>query len=87
MKKWNQSSKCQNFEPKQKVTLTTVDAPFRNCYQFSADGQDMTKLEYSFEILDLDPLMWPFEHKIRTAIEEGAEMMVENIKNLIGDEV
>jgi Polyketide cyclase / dehydrase and lipid transport len=72
------------FEPPQKVSLTAVDAPFRNTYQFSAKaGQDVTELEYSFEILELEPLMWPFENAIRAAIKEGAEHTAENIKILM----
>jgi Polyketide cyclase / dehydrase and lipid transport len=75
------------FEPPKKVTLTGVGAPFRCTYQFSGkEGKDVTKLEFSFEILELEPFMWPFEHSIRTAIEEGAENTVENIKNLMDDE-
>lgn len=69
------------------MTLTGVGAPFRCTYQFSGkEGKDVTKLEFSFEILELEPFMWPFEHSIRTAIEEGAEHTVENIKNLMADE-
>lgn len=74
------------FEPPQKVTLTGVDAPFRNTYHLSAnDDQDLTELEFSFEILELELFMRPFEKLIRMAIEEGAENTVTNIKNLLGD--
>jgi hypothetical protein len=75
------------FDPLQKVTLTTVGAPFRNTYQFSGkEGEDVTKLEFSFEILKLEPFMWPFEKTIRMAIEEGVENTVENIKSLMDEE-
>ncbi|MEQ1559457.1 MAG: SRPBCC family protein [Methyloglobulus sp.] len=75
------------FEPAKKVVLTGVGAPFRHTYQFSGkEGQDVTELEYSFEIIGLEPFMWPFERLIRTAIEEGAENTVENIKYLMNDE-
>jgi Polyketide cyclase / dehydrase and lipid transport len=75
------------FEPPKKVTLTGVDAPLRYTYQLSdKEGQDVTKLEFSFEFLELEPVMWPFEKLIRTAIEEGAENTVENIKDLMNDE-
>ncbi|WP_411726842.1 SRPBCC family protein [Methyloglobulus sp.] len=75
------------FEPPRKVTLKGVDAPFRNTYQFSDNGkQDLTELEFSFELLELELFMWPFEKLIRMAIEEGAENTVENIKNLLADE-
>ena len=75
------------FEPPQKVTLTGVDVPTRNTYQFYDHGRkDLTKLEYSFELMELELYMWPFEKLIRNAIEEGAENTVENIKNLLTDE-
>ncbi|MEQ1666458.1 MAG: SRPBCC family protein [Bdellovibrionales bacterium] len=74
------------FEPPQKVTLKGVDAPFRNTYQFSSHvGKDHTELEFSFEILELEIFMRPFEKLIRMAIEEGAENTVANIKNLIAE--
>ncbi len=75
------------FEPSQKVTLKGVDAPIRNTYQFYSHGsKDLTKLEYSFELMELELYMWPFEKLIRHAIKEGAENTVENIKNLLVDE-
>jgi Polyketide cyclase / dehydrase and lipid transport len=75
------------FEPLKRVTLTGVGTPFRCTYQFSGEeGQDITELEFSFEILKFEPFMWPFEKSIRVAIEEGAENTVENIKDLMNDE-
>jgi hypothetical protein len=72
------------LEPPQKVTLTGVDAPFRNTYLFSGENDiNTTNLEFSFEILELELFMRPFEKLIRMAIEEGAENTVINIKNLL----
>lgn len=72
------------LDPPEKVTLTGVDAPFRNTYQLSAmTDKDLTELEFSFEILELEIFMRPFEKLIRMAIEEGAENTVSNIKNLL----
>ena len=72
------------YVPPVKVTLTGVDQQFRNTYQFNCDqAKDCTELEFSFEILELEFFMRPFEKLIRMAIEEGAENTVENIKNLI----
>ncbi len=74
------------FEPFKKMTLKVVNAPFRNTYQFSTkNDKDVTKLEYSFEILELEPFMWPFEKMIRTAAQEGTENTVANIKNLMAE--
>lgn len=75
------------FDAPQKITLTGVDKPFRNTYRFSGfDDRDLTELEFSFEILELELFMRPFEKLIRMAIDEGAENTVTNIKNLLSDE-
>jgi len=74
------------FEVLKKVTFIGIDAQFRNTYHFSAhDEQDLTELEFSFELLELELFMRPFEKLIRMSIEEGAENTVENIKNLLAD--
>lgn len=75
------------FESLKKITLVGVDAQFRNTYYFSANDEDgQTELEFSFELLELELFMRPFEKLIRMAIEEGAENTVANIKNLLADE-
>jgi hypothetical protein len=72
------------FEVLKKMTFIGVDAQFRNTYRFSAqDDQGLTELEFSFELLELELFMRPFEKLIRMSIEEGAENTVENIKNLL----
>ena len=74
------------FEALKKMTFIGVDAKFRNTYHFLArDDKDLTELEFSFELLELDLFMRPFEKLIRMSIEEGAENTVENIKNLLAD--
>ncbi|MEQ1546609.1 hypothetical protein [Methyloglobulus sp.] len=74
------------FEMFKKMTLIGVDAQFRNTYHFlGRDDQDLTELEFSFELLELELFMRPFEKLIRMSIEEGAENTVENIKNLLAD--
>jgi hypothetical protein len=74
------------FEPPKTVTVRGIDTPYRNTYQLSANNeQNLTELEFSFEILELELFMRPFEKLIRMAIEEGAENTVTNIKNLLGD--
>ncbi|WP_394753552.1 SRPBCC family protein [Crenothrix sp.] len=74
------------FESPKKMTLVGVTAQFKNTYSFTArDDQNLTDLEFSFELMELDIFMRPFEKLIRMAIEEGAENTVENIKNLLAD--
>jgi len=40
-------------------------------------------LTFRFELTEIEVFMRPFQKLIRTAIEDGAENTVENIKNLI----
>ena len=76
------------FSPPQKVTLSGVDQPFRNTYQFNGMAdKNCTELEFCFEILELELFMRPFEKLIRMAIEEGAENTVTNIRNLFTNEI
>ena len=75
------------FESLKKMTLVGVDSQYRNTYHFTARDEDnLTDLEFSFELLELELFMRPFQKLIRMAIEEGAENTVANIKNLLTDE-
>ena len=74
------------YEPAKTFTLMGVELPYRNTYRFTGNNQqNLTELEFAFELLELDLFMRPFEKLIRMAIEEGAENTVANIKNLISD--
>lgn len=49
----------------------------------SQDQAAQTKLTYRFELLEIEIFMRPFAKLIRVAIEEGAENIVGNIKELL----
>ena len=73
-------------QPFKKISFKGITQPYRNTYLFEIENnQDSTLLTFSFELLELELFMRPFEKLIRTAIEEGAENTVENIKNLVSD--
>lgn len=74
------------LEPNQLLVLDGLSAPYRNTYQFESNSNGDTLLTFSFELLDLEIFMRPFVKLIRTAIEEGAQNTVVNIKDLIADE-
>lgn len=75
------------FTPNASLAFTGVTAPYRDTYQLESDGvTDTTMLTFSFELLELELFMRPFEKLIRSAIEEGAENTVENIRKLLADE-
>ncbi|HCW06579.1 MAG TPA: hypothetical protein DGG95_04345 [Cytophagales bacterium] len=73
-------------QPFKKISFQGVTHPYRNTYLFDIENnKDSTLLTFSFELLELELFMRPFEKLIRSAIEEGAENTVENIKNLISE--
>lgn len=75
------------FEPDEKLIFKGVTAPYRHSYLFEAETKKKpTKLTFRFELLELEVFMRPFAKLIRSAIEEGAENTVENIKSLIAVE-
>ncbi|GAB6141654.1 hypothetical protein JCM14076_23830 [Methylosoma difficile] len=63
-----------------------LDEPYRNIYSLENQPSDeQTLLTFCFELLELELFMRPFEKLIRSAIEEGAENTVENIKRLLAE--
>jgi hypothetical protein len=75
------------FKPETKLAFKGITAPYRDTYLLENDDiNDSTVLTFSFELLELELFMRPFEKLIRSAIEEGAENTVENIKKLLSDD-
>ena len=76
-----------DYQPDSKLVFKGVSAPYRHSYLLEANDQNQpTNLTFRFELLELDVFMRPFQKLIRSAIEDGAENTVENIKNLIAAE-
>jgi hypothetical protein len=74
------------FEPNALLELKGLSDPYQHRYRFERFDETKTRLTFSFEILELDLSMRPFERLIRAAIEEGARNSVKNIKNLLEQE-
>jgi len=72
------------FHPHLKLTFKGITAPYLNTYSLEPNDTELaTVLTFSFTLLELELFMRPFEKLIRSAIEEGAENTVENIKKLL----
>lgn len=70
------------YEQNRWLTLEGLSDPFRHSYHF--EGIDnRTILTESFELLEIELFMRPFEKLIRAAIEEGLQHSIENIKRLL----
>jgi hypothetical protein len=75
-----------DYEPFKKPGFTGITHPYYNTYLFeSGNVKDSTLLTFSFELLELELYMRPFKKLICSAIEEGAENTVQNIKSLLSD--
>jgi hypothetical protein len=73
-----------DYLPDSKLVFKGIEAPYQHSYLLESHAQNQpTRLTFRFELLELDVFMRPFQKLIRSAIEDGAENTVENIKNLI----
>lgn len=76
--------KISSYEPYVRLTVIGVSDPFRCTYELEdLDSQNSTRLTFSFELLEILAFMRPFEGLIRSAINDGADQTVQNIKRLI----
>lgn len=76
--------KIFTYEPDRCITLVGVSDPFRCTYELEAiDSGELTKVTFTFELLELLMVMRPFEGLVRIAIKDGAERTVHNIKRLV----
>ncbi len=73
-----------DYQPHLKLIFQGLSAPYKHSYLLeSREQHPLTRLTFRFELLELEVFMRPFEKLIRSAIEDGAETTVENIKKLI----
>lgn len=73
-----------DYQPDSKLIFQGVTDPYKHSYQLeSSERYTSTRLTFCFELLEIDIFMRPFQKLIRSAIEDGAESTLENIKNLM----
>lgn len=75
------------FAPPQTLGLAGITEPFESAYKFQKRGEAATEIAFSFELLEVEPFMRPFERLIRTALQNGAEQTVDSIKQLLESEL
>ncbi|MCF7986104.1 MAG: hypothetical protein K9L60_00930 [Methylovulum sp.] len=67
-----------------KLVFQGVSTPYRNSYLIENNERPLsTRLTFRFELLEIEIFMRPFQKLLRTAIEDGAETIVDNLKNLL----
>jgi hypothetical protein len=73
-----------DYQPTNKLIFKGLTEPYKHSYLLESHAEmQSTRLTYRFELSEIEVFMRPFVKLIRSAIEEGAENTVENIKNLI----
>jgi len=77
--------KVTHYEPNKCLAFTGVSDPYRCTYEMAEinKGNNAVRLNFTFELLEIQLFMRPFEKLIRTVIQDGAERTVRNIKRLI----
>jgi hypothetical protein len=75
------------FTPPKRSIVAGVSEPFKSVYEMVADGLASTEINFCFELQEIELFMRPFEKLLRTALQEGAQQTVENIKQLLEDPV
>lgn len=76
--------KISDYDMGERLTLVGVSDPFRCSYELQViDSDRLTKLTFTFELLELLAVMRPFEGLVRAAIKDGAGHTVQNIKRLV----
>jgi hypothetical protein len=73
-----------HFQPAVKLIFKGLTEPYTHSYLLeNSEDKQITRLTFRFELAEIEVFMRPFQKLIRSAIEDGAENTVENIKNLI----
>jgi len=72
------------FESCKCICFAGVSDPYRCTYNLQPLAPDnTTRLTFTFELLELQPFVRPFEKLVRVAVRDGAERTASNIKRLI----
>lgn len=72
-----------HYQPSITLIFKGITEPYIHSYFLESSDQKSTRLTFRFELPEIDVFMRPFQKLIRSAIEDGAENTVENIKNLL----
>jgi hypothetical protein len=75
--------KIDTYERDRRLGFAGVSDPFRCVYELSVrNSGSSSELAFTFELIELQIFMLPFEKLIRIVVQEGAERTVRNIKRL-----
>ncbi len=71
------------YEPGKRLCFAGLSDPYRCTYELQDINQgQMVRLSFTFELLEMQMFMRPFEKLIRIVVQDGAERTVRNLKRL-----
>ena len=71
------------YEPNKRLCFSGVSNPYRCTYELQElNNGKKAMLNFTFELLELQMFMRPFEKLIRIVVQDGAERTVRNLKRL-----
>ena len=71
------------FGPPKHLGLTGLSEPFNSFYEFEEESAASTKMHFSFVLEERKLFMRPFENLVRMALQEGAQLTIANLKQLV----
>ncbi len=74
------------FAAPERLEIKGATEPFRSSYEFHREGEEATRVSFTFELEELDLVMRPFQKLIRVALQDGALQTIENIKKLLEEQ-
>lgn len=71
------------FEPPRRLALKGLTEPYRSSYDFVGETEASSRIVFTFDLLEIELTMRPFQKLIRAALQEGANQTLENIQQLL----
>jgi hypothetical protein len=71
--------------PDSRIAFEGVSNKYRCIYDFEEPNGSsaLTRVTFTFEFPELEPILRPFEKLVRVAVQDGADRTVKNLKGLI----
>ena len=84
-RKSDSTFKITDLRPQSRIAFDGVSNKYRCIYDFEqpSGSSTVTRVTFTFEFPELEPILRPFEKLVRVAVQDGAERTVKNLKGLI----
>ena len=74
-----------DLQPHSRIAFDGVSNKYRCIYDFEepSGSATVTRVTFTFEFTELEPILRPFEKLVRVAVQDGADRTVKNLKGLL----